>query len=203
MRGISLLLTSIVCLCAAPAAASARQVPTTGGASTTSPTGTEPTGGAAFGVDPDAPPRVFVPGSVAVRMPDGYAAAPVDAPAEVQNAIFAANDIIGTPYVYGGGHNLTFTSSGYDCSGTVSYALHGGGWLKAPLDSGSFMRWGRAGKGQWFTVFTNPGHAYLVIAGLRLDTSAAGEPVSSGSGPRWRSNLRAPRGFTKRHLVGL
>ncbi|MEA2171729.1 MAG: hypothetical protein QOF76_5029 [Solirubrobacteraceae bacterium] len=207
MRGISLLLTSIAVLSVAPAAASARQTTTTtaGGASTTSPMGTEQTGGAAYGVDPDAAPRVYVTGSVAQRMPNGYAAAPADAPVQVQEAIFAANDIVGKPYVYGGGHaayTSSTTASGYDCSATVSYALHGGGLLKSPLDSSSFMRWGKAGKGSWITVYTNPGHAYTVIAGLRLDTSAAGEQVSSGSGPRWRSNLREVRGFKRRHPSG-
>ena len=123
------------------------------------------------------------------------------APAEVQQAIWAANRIIGMPYHYGGGHQR-FEDSGYDCSGTVSYALHGGDLLDTPMDSSDFMSWGAAGKGDWITVYTNPGHAYTVIAGLRLDTSAAGDP-SGAKGPRWRPTLRSNRGFRARHLAGL
>ena len=159
------------------------------------------TGGAAYGEDPSAAPRVTVPGRRAVLMDDGYAAAPADAPAQVKAAVWAANEIVAKPYRYGGGHG-SFEDSGYDCSGTVSYALHGAGLLKSPLDSGSFMRWGAKGKGKWFTVYTNPGHAYIVIAGLRLDTSAAGDTRSTGRGPRWRSTGRAMRGFKRRHPVG-
>jgi cell wall-associated NlpC family hydrolase len=160
-----------------------------------------PTGGSEFGTDPAAPPRVIVPGDLAVLMEDGFAAAPANAPVEVQSAIFAANEIVGKPYKYGGGH-AKVKDSGYDCSGTVSYALNGGGLLKRPLDSGSFMRWGAAGEGDWVTVYTNPGHAYVVIAGLRLDTSSAGDRESRGRGPRWRGTGRAMRGFKRRHPVG-
>ena len=132
---------------------------------------------------------------------DGLAYAPMEAPAEVHTAIAAANKIVGKPYRYGGGH-AKVEDSGYDCSGTVSYALLGAKLLKAPLDSSSFMRWGERGKGDWITVYTNPGHAYVVIAGLRLDTSAAGDP-SGRKGPRWRPNLRSSRGFRARHPEGL
>jgi hypothetical protein len=157
-------------------------------------------GGYAYGAqNPDLQP--VVAGSVAKLQPDGLAAAPISAPPEVQNAIWAANKIIGLPYVYGGGHNLRFSGRGYDCSGTVSFALHGANLLRAPLDSGSFMRWGLAGKGSWFTVYTNPGHAFAVIAGLRLDTSPAGDP-SGLRGPRWRPVLRSTRGFKARHPLG-
>lgn len=158
------------------------------------------TGGQQYG----APNPAFaqtVPGSVAKILPNGLAAAPADAPAPIQQAIWAANKIIGLPYIWGGGHQ-SFQSRGYDCSGTVSYALHGGGLLDSPLDSSSFMSWGRSGAGQWFTVYTNPGHAYLVIAGIRLDTSAVGDP-GGGSGPRWRPAMRSSRGFRARHLLGL
>jgi cell wall-associated NlpC family hydrolase len=160
------------------------------------------TGGAEYGVDPAAVPRTFVPGDKAVLLENGYAAAPTNAPPAVQEAVFAANEIVGKPYRYGGGHRR-FKDSGYDCSGTVSYALKGASLLASPLDSSSFMRWGDRGKGQWITVYTNPGHAFVIIAGLRLDTSAAGERRSSGKGPRWRSNLRGGRGFRTRHPAGL
>jgi len=142
-----------------------------------------------------------VPGAKATLMPNGLAAAPLDAPPQVHAAIAAANRIIGKPYRYGGGH-AKVEDSGYDCSGTVSYALIGAKLLKAPLDSSSFMSWGKAGPGQWITVYTNPGHAFAVIAGLRLDTSAAGDR-SGAKGPRWRPVLRSTRGFKARHPAGL
>jgi cell wall-associated NlpC family hydrolase len=157
-------------------------------------------GGQAFGA-PNAADVQLVAGTRARLLPSGQAAAPADAPAAVQRAIWAANRIIGKPYRYGGGHR-DFDDSGYDCSGTVSYALHGADVLDSPLDSSSFMRWGEAGRGDWITVYTNPGHAYVVIAGLRLDTSAAGDP-RGGKGPRWRPNLRTNRGFRARHPEGL
>jgi hypothetical protein len=169
-------------------------------------------GGAAYTPPPPppaAPANITVAGAQAQLLPDGTAAAPADAPVEVQQAIFAANQIQDKPYIYGGGHR-NFESKGYDCSGTVSYALHAAGLLASPLDSGSFMSWGEKGLGQWITVFTNPGHAYAVIAGLRLDTSAASVTRATRSqykkalesGPRWRPTQRSPRGFKKRHPVG-
>ena len=148
---------------------------------------------------PSAP--AAVPGSVATILPDGRAAAPLNAPVEVQKAIEAANAIVGKPYRYGGGHRR-FLDTGYDCSGTVSFALKGGGLLERPLDSRSFFRWGEAGAGQWITVWTKSSHAFVVIAGLRLDTSAAGDP-SGAKGPRWRPVLRSTNGFRARHPEGL
>jgi cell wall-associated NlpC family hydrolase len=161
------------------------------------------TGGAQYGVDPAAvPPTPPVPGPVA-QLVNGLAYPPAGAPPQVQQAIWAANSIQGKPYVFGGGHNRAFRASGggYDCSGTVSYALHGGALLASPLDSGSFMHWGERGPGQWITVYTNPGHAFAIIAGLRLDTSAAGDP-SGAKGPRWRPVLRSTRGYHARHPLG-
>jgi hypothetical protein len=166
---------------------------------------TNPTGGVQF---PDPAP-VVAPGSKATLLPDGTAAAPADAPRQVQAAIFAANKILTKPYKYGGGH-AKVEDSGYDCSGTVSYALIGGGLLKSPLDSSSFMSWGLRGPGTWITVYSNPGHAFAVIAGLRLDTSAAGVTArmtrrfthAAERGPRWRPALRSTRGYRARHPVG-
>ena len=140
------------------------------------------------------------PSSRATIGPDGKALAPAGAPARVVQAIAAANRIVGKPYLYGGGH-AKVEDRGYDCSGTISYALIGAKLLKTPLDSSSFMRWGARGPGRWITVYTNPGHAYVVIAGLRLDTSAAGDP-SGTKGPRWRPALRSTRGYRVRHPVG-
>lgn len=157
------------------------------------------TGGAVFGPD-DPSLTATVPGTRAVLLPNGMAAAPEGAPQAVKQAIWAANKLIGKPYKYGGGH-AKLEDSGYDCSGTVSYALAGGSLLKRPRDSSSFMRWGRKGKGKWITVYTNPGHAFAVIAGLRLDTSAAGDP-SGAKGPRWRPTLRRTSGFKARRLPG-
>jgi len=131
---------------------------------------------------------------------DGRTAiAPEGAPQEVKDAIAAANRITNKPYKYGGGHG-SWEDSGYDCSGSVSYALHGGGLLRSPLDSGSFMSWGRAGRGEWITVYANSGHAYAVIAGLRFDTSSAGD--GGEKGPRWRSTARSSSGYTARHPGG-
>jgi cell wall-associated NlpC family hydrolase len=156
-------------------------------------------GGTVAGTLTIALPHLLVPGRTA-EIVNGIAAAPQDAPPAVQHIIWSANEIIGRPYVYGGGHR-SFISNGYDCSGTVSYALHGGHLLKSPLDSGQFMVWGRRGQGQWMTILTNPGHAYLDIAGLRLDTSSADDP-NNQQGPRWRPLRPANGGYTIRHPKG-
>lgn len=148
-------------------------------------------GGAAFGSVPFML-HPTVPGTVGA-IKNGVAYAPTGAPLEVQRAIWAADRLLHKPYIYGGGHQ-SFRSRGYDCSGTVSYALHGGGLLKTPMDSIDFMRWGQRGTGAWITVYTNPGHAWAIIAGMRLDTSGPGE-----SGPRWRTETRSTRGFRARH----
>lgn len=181
--------------------------PNSGGTAQASDTAAPNAGGGAeygstTGSSTSTPETPVVDGFTARILPDGTAAAPSMAPAEVQHAIWAANAIIGRPYVYGGGHNAKFRSNGYDCSGTVSYALHGASLLSSPLDSGSFMRWGARNRGVWMTVWTNPGHAFLIIAGIRLDTSAAGDP-SGKRGPRWRPVARPTRGFHARHPVGL
>jgi cell wall-associated NlpC family hydrolase len=148
-------------------------------------------------------PELVVPGNTAEEVEFdglGLAAAPENAPPAVQEVIWAANKIIGRPYVYGGGHK-SFKSFGYDCSGTVSYALHGGSLLNAPLDSGQFMSWGQRGQGAWMTILTNAGHAYLDVAGLRLDTSPENDP-SGLEGPRWRPLRPDNAGFVKRHPFG-
>jgi hypothetical protein len=172
------------CLCALPAGASAQQS-STGGAS-------------------PEDPALRPPGRATLN-DAGLAVPPPDAPPEVVNAIRAANRIAAKPYRYGGGHNASFRDSGYDCSGAVSYALHGGGLLQSPLDSSSFMRWGERGRGRWITVYTNPGHAFVVIAGLRFDTGGrdrvARRRGRAGSGPRW-AGRRSTRGYRARHPVG-
>lgn len=158
------------------------------------------TGGVPVAASAAGKPQLLVPGATA-RFVGGLAAAPMSAPASVQAIVWAGNQIIGLPYIFGGGHG-SFTSPGYDCSGTVSFALHGASLLATPMDSSEFMHWGGGGIGQWVTVFTNPGHAYMTIAGLRLDTSAADDP-SDQQGPRWRPLRPANGGFKVRHPVGL
>jgi cell wall-associated NlpC family hydrolase len=160
----------------------------------------EVTGGSPVGVVADTKPELLVPGSTA-RYVNGLAAAPMSAPAAIQQIIWAGDEIVGLPYIYGGGH-ASFISPGYDCSGTVSFALHGASLLAAPEDSSEFETWGSHGLGRWVTIFSNPGHAYMTVAGLRLDTSAADDP-SNQQGPRWRPLRPANGGFTVRHPLGL
>jgi hypothetical protein len=188
-------IAAFACLtaCALPAIANAD--PSTGGASPS---------------DPE-----FQPHGTATLLANGQAIAPSDAPPEVQAVIAAGNKIATLPYVYGGGHNATFSGRGYDCSGSVSYALHGGSLLTSPLDSSSFMKWGDPGLGSWITIYTNPGHAYMVVAGLRFDTSMRtplattarkathrsrrAAPVLTS---RWSTKMRSADGYTIRHPVG-
>lgn len=155
------------------------------------------------GVGPDNPQFAPTGRATVVR---GLAYAPADAPAQVVNAIAAANEIVRMHYRYGGGHG-SFVDSAYDCSGSVSFALHGASLITAPLDSSSFMSWGLRGKGRWITIYSNPGHAFATIAGLRFDTGyrdryAIKHGAAPGSGPRW-SRPRPTRGFVARHPSGL
>jgi cell wall-associated NlpC family hydrolase len=158
------------------------------------------TGGMPVGIAADTKPQLLVPGTMA-RYVDGLAAAPMSVPAAVQEIVWAGNELIGLPYIYGGGH-ASFSSPGYDCSGTVSFALHGANLLQTPEDSSEFEVWGSHGAGRWVTIFANPGHAYMTVAGLRLDTSAADDPTDE-QGPRWRPLRQGNEGFTARHPLGL
>jgi peptidoglycan hydrolase CwlO-like protein len=144
-------------------------------------------------IEPSAAP----PGGQTATLVNGRAIPPANAPVAVRSAIEAGNRIVGLPYVWGGGHG-SFESSGYDCSGTVSYALHGGGFLSSPLDSSGLTTWGSPGPGNWITVYAYSGHAYVVIAGLRLDTSG----TVGGSGPSWSTEMRSSSGFVARHPDG-
>ena len=131
------------------------------------------------------------------KLVNGKAIPPEDDPARVKEVIRAANKIRRKPYVWGGGHG-SFESSGYDCSGAVSYALRGGRFIKRPMASGALMSWGSSGKGRWITVYSNPSHAYMIVAGLRFDTAN-----TAGDGPRWSAGLRStPGSFTKRSPKG-
>jgi peptidoglycan hydrolase-like protein with peptidoglycan-binding domain len=127
----------------------------------------------------------------------GLAVAPASAPPEVQAIIEAGNEIATKPYKYGGGHQR-WKDSGYDCSGSISYVLHAAGLLDSPLDSTGFMSWGERGRGTWVTIRTNPSHAYMIVAGLRFDTSARRQ-----TGNRWSDEMRSARGYRGRHPEGL
>lgn len=127
----------------------------------------------------------------------GIAIAPSDAPGRVKRAIRYANMIVDKPYRLGGGHRLPWKlDRAYDCSGTVSWALHGGRMIDSPLPSGSFRSWGDPGAGRWISVYYNGGHAYAVIAGLRLDTS-----MVPGNGPGWSRKMRSSAGYKVRHAT--
>ncbi len=140
-------------------------------------------------------PAPLTAGQTAGFISESQASAPASAPDAVKAVISAANAIATTPYIWGGGHG-SFESSGYDCSGSVSYALHGGGFLESPLDSTGLSTWGEPGPGKWITVYGNAGHAWMTVAGLAFDTSG-------GAGPRWHpSPVSTTEGFIARHPPG-
>jgi hypothetical protein len=185
---------------------------TSGGSSTSaqpSSSGSQPAGPASGGAGvapgpqaPSTPLHPVVQGWTA-RIIHGVAYAPSYAPLAVKRAIWAGDRIRHKPYVYGGGHGA-WISSGYDCSGSVSYVLHAAGLLRTSMDSSEFESWGRRGIGQWITVYTNPSHAFVEIAGIRFDTSAEDDPhPPPGSGPRWRPVMNRTSGYLARHPAGL
>jgi hypothetical protein len=183
--------------CAALAAAPASAARGTGGAAyrDATPATTAVTVGATAPGDPIAP---AAPLPAATLAGDGTAIAPAGAPEEVIEAIAAANEIATLPYRYGGGHKRGFTDTAYDCSGSVSFALHGADLIDSPLASTGLMSWGEPGEGRWITVYTNKGHAFMVVAGLRFDTSG-----QKATGSRWQPMDRSTRGFVVRHPAGL
>jgi len=153
----------------------------------------------AFGFPTNGP---TVPGTRAV-LRGNVAAAPAAAPIEVKRAIWAANQLRTKPYRYGGGHR-SFRDSGYDCSGTVSYALGAAGLVKAPMPSSGFKKFGARGAGKWITVYARNGHTFAVIAALRLDTTPSNtRRYDSSRAPRWQATPRLPLGFEARHPAGL
>lgn len=194
---------AVACACLLPATALGQPsngAASPGGAPTTAPGPAGPDNG---GVSPTDP--AFQPAPKA-KIVDGLAVPPIGAPPQVVAAIAAANQIVRKPYIWGGGHR-SFISRGYDCSGSVSFALHGAGLLQTPLDSSDFMHWGLRGRGRWITVYTNPGHAFVIIAGLRFDTGfrdrmGRAHGAAPGSGPRW-GGPRPTRGYRARHPLGL
>jgi cell wall-associated NlpC family hydrolase len=128
---------------------------------------------------------------------DGTAIAPENAPEVVKRVIMAGNEIAKFPYKWGGGHGA-WRDNGYDCSGSVSFALAGAGLLQSPLTSGAFMNYGAPGQGRWITIYANNGHIFMFVAGLRFDTSGQGR-----AGTRWQAESRSTAGFAVRHIPGL
>ena len=155
--------------------------------------GAAPVAAPPVGGPPPVTTAPSVPGSVGVLNPDGTASPPADAPPEVQALFAAANRIATLPYRYGGGHQ-SFDDTAYDCSGSVSYALHGAGLLDTTLASGGLESWGRSGPGSWITVYANADHTFLIVAGLRFDTSG-----QKAAGTRWQPAARSLDGFVVRH----
>lgn len=194
-RPLLVALLAALMLAALPAVAR----PATGGAApgaVAAPSATaEDSGGAAPGARARAIRRTARRLPAATLLPDGTASPPPGAPAEVAAVIAAGNRIASLPYRWGGGH-ASWEDRGYDCSGSVGYALHGGGLLDAPATSGDLMSFGERGRGAWITVYANRGHVFMVVAGLRFDTSGA-RPS------RWQLAPRAAAGYAVRHPVGL
>jgi hypothetical protein len=188
-----------IALIAAPTAAAKKALP--GGVSARSGLEAEIPESTETPVEGEAGESEFEAGTAPkARLVGTRAIAPANAPAAVKRVIAAANHIRTLPYVWGGGHRR-WQDAGYDCSGAVSYALHGGRLLTSPLTSGSFETFGEAGPGRWITIYANAAHAYMTVAGLRFDT--AGD--SSGTGPRWHPTVAAAAGgrYVVRHPVGL
>ncbi len=146
--------------------------------------------------DPRGP---MVPGKHAV-LRHGIAYAPADAPDNIKRAIWAVNCLRDKPYKWGGGHG-SFSDNGYDCSGTVSYALYHAGLLRSPLASAELASYGNSGSGRWFTIYARNGHTFATIAGLRLDTTDF--YYGGDVGPRWHTDMRSTWGFSARHPNGV
>jgi hypothetical protein len=191
-------------LLCAPAAAQAAGSGGSGAGGGSTQASSAQTGGAGMGAGPvrstSSQPEVQ---GYQAKIIHGVAYAPSYAPIQVKRAIWAGNQIRKKPYCYAGGHGQ-WNDSCYDCSGTVSYVLHAAGLLSESMDSSGFESWGRSGRGHWITVYTNPGHAFIQIAGVRFDTSAEQDPnPPPGSGPRWRPLVTNSGGFDSRHPGGL
>jgi hypothetical protein len=133
----------------------------------------------------------------ATALANGVALPPLEAPEEVKQIIEAGNVIARSPYLWGGGHGK-WLDKGYDCSGSVSFALAAAGLLEGPLASGPLMSWGEPGRGKWVTIYSSPGHVFMEVAGIRFDTSN-----SRVTGSRWGNAMRSTSGFVARHPAGL
>lgn len=200
LRAVLILMAVGLALIAWPAGASAAKGGVAAPSQSTAPPPTTPPesactigGGGVGGASSCAPT------GKATLLPTGLAVAPADAPGAVRRAIRFGNQIVGLPYRLGGGHRVPWKlDDAYDCSGTVSWALKGARLLRSPVPSGSFRRWGAPGAGRWISVYYHGGHAYMTIAGLRLDTS-----MVSGNGPGWSTKMRSSAGYSVRHAPGL
>jgi cell wall-associated NlpC family hydrolase len=133
----------------------------------------------------------------ATAMANGIALPPLEAPEEVKQIIEAGNIIARSPYLWGGGHGK-WIDKGYDCSGSVSFALANAGLIEGPMASGPLMSWGKPGRGKWVTVWSSQGHVFMEVAGIRFDTS--GQRID---GSRWQNSMRSTSGFVARHPEGL
>jgi hypothetical protein len=142
-------------------------------------------------------PLSTTPGERAKLLSDGTVQAPKSAPDVVKRVIAAGNQIATLPYRYGGGH-ARWVDTGYDCSGSVSFALHGGGLVREPADATGYFRYGEPGPGRWITTYANGGHMFMVVAGLRFDTSGRAQ-----TGSRWQTQMRSPASYIVRHPPGL
>ena len=173
-------------------------VEATGGVAET-PATPKPTGAASGTLERgDAPSAINGGTRTATALDNGVALPPLEAPAEVLKIIEAGNAIARTPYKWGGGHGR-FVDTGYDCSGSVSFALYAAGLIEGPRASGGLMSWGKPGKGKWITIYANAGHVYMVVAGIRFDTSGA-----RATGSRWQNDPRdGATGYAVRHPAGL
>jgi hypothetical protein len=186
------LLATVALAALVPAAADARSL--RAGAASSAGTATTNGGGAVAGTPVSAR---TTPGAKARVTASGLAIPPASAPAKVKAVIRAGNRIAKKPYKWGGGHAL-LRDSGYDCSGSISFALRSARLMTASLASTGFMSWGRRGRGDWITIRANAGHAYMVVAGVRFDTSAR-----KASGSRWTARMRSARGYVATHPPGL
>ena len=157
--------------------------------------GPKPTQPASKGVKPGRTGHTDI--TKATALPNGIALPPLEAPEEVKQIIEAGNIIARSPYKWGGGHGK-WLDNGYDCSGSVSFALAAAGLLEGPMASGPLMSWGKPGKGKWVTIYTHTGHVFMEVAGIRFDTSGARE-----TGSRWQNAMRSTAGFVARHPAGL
>jgi cell wall-associated NlpC family hydrolase len=157
--------------------------------------GPKPTQPASAGLKPRRTGHTDI--TKATALPNGIALPPLEAPEEVKQIIEAGNVIARAPYLWGGGHGK-WLDKGYDCSGSVSFALAAAGLIDGPMASGPLMGWGEPGKGKWVTIYTHPGHVFMVVAGIRFDTS--GRQVT---GSRWQNAMRSTSGFVARHPAGL
>jgi cell wall-associated NlpC family hydrolase len=159
--------------------------------------GPKPTAPASAGTHRQAVAQRNADPSKAVALGNGVALPPLEAPEEVKQIIEAGNVIARTPYLWGGGHGK-WLDTGYDCSGSVSFALAAAGLLNGPLASGPLMSWGEPGPGKYVTIYANNGHVYMYVAGVRFDTSN-----SRVTGSRWSNTTRSNAGFVARHPAGL